>query len=1220
MHSHLTNRLKVVVTVLLFFIPVGTGMLFAASDLYLVKDINHSGGSSLRSLTALNGALFFVALDDSGEYGLWRSDGTEGGTKKIEKINGYVWGLVVVDELLFFFVTTSFGDGSYGRALWKSDGTEAGTVFVNNFSEYGQFSICFTAVQGRVFFSFSNSREGWDLWKSDGTEQGTVMVKSMRPVENGYICNFLDVDGELYFSANDGVHGTELWQSDGTDNGTRMVKDIRPNRRGSGAGPAAKVNGTLLFFASDAELGSALWKSDGTEAGTVKIKEINSSEYALVESFVADNDTLYFSASDDEHGWELWKSDGTANGTVMVRDINPFGDGVQSMLELIINIDGMLYFTADDGVHGVELWKSDGTEAGTVMVKDVNPGAGRSQPFFLTKLNDRIYFGADDGVHGWELWRSDGTAAGTGLVKDFDSAWGTSPSYLTYVNDILFLSLDDGIHGTELWALKDPYDPGLQPTVWYADNGTTGADNGTSWAAAFGSLQAAVAAASDFDEIWVRRGTYALDAPLVIDKPVALSGGFAGNESFRYQRNVKTNACIIDGKGTAECFTVTDNATLDGFTIAGGRSGMQVVSGSVDIANCILRDNWSESGNGGAISCTGGDRIRVVNSTFFNNHAGQSGGAISIAGGTAHIENCIFWDNQALKYGGAVFARDADVRLVNCTFTKNKAESAGGMYSEDSRLELINCILWRDLSDGMVDSEIAVLGQDEMNIQYCNIDQDGYAGVNGTIRRDPIFWDIQTGQLRLQEGSPCIDAGTSVNASLSDMEGKPRFDDLDSKNTGGGEPDYYDMGAYEFIWRHDLDQDQSFDFQDNCPTIYNPDQKDADADGFGDVCDRGDRFAVADTVDKKIYVYNVDNVNNFTLVAYSDLSVYGTPGSVYDAGSSGWFVKVSSQNNLLSICHIDSSGALRNVYSFDRRYPGSVCAGLRNGGFVVGDVFVSEIQSNWITEELIISVNVWNDPDGWNYDYTLLGDPAGLIGGGFVVPPESGAEYLCGVGPVEGADGFTPYLYFYTSGLFLYNKVDISPLGIQLFSLDGLPDGGFVATGNEDGGQYISRLFFFDAGGSLIKTKDISGDIPGLDEACYDVFQLSAAGDGTVMLARHGDSKVWVYNAEPAVSSAAMKTRRTEAPMMIDLAKDGVVSIGGIGGSVLHGSAIQMGLVRGMITDRDTSSPVGGAAITTDGNAAPAVSFADGSYQVMHQCGTYTLSVRADGYDPWTSK
>ncbi|MCP4716127.1 MAG: PKD domain-containing protein, partial [Deltaproteobacteria bacterium] len=33
-----------------------------------------------------------------------------------------------------------------------------------------------------------------------------------------------------------------------------------------------------------------------------------------------------------------------------------------------------------------------------------------------------------------------------------------------------------------------------------------------------------------------------------------------------------------------------------------------------------------------------------------------------------------------------------------------------------------------------------------------------------------------------------------------------------------------------------------------------------------------------------------------------------------------------------------------------------------------------------------------------------------------------------------------------------------------------------------------------------------------------------------------------------------------------------------------------------------------------------AVSFADGSYQVMHQCGTYTLSVRADGYDPWTSK
>ena len=35
----------------------------------------------------------------------------------------------------------------------------------------------------------------------------------------------------------------------------------------------------------------------------------------------------------------------------------------------------------------------------------------------------------------------------------------------------------------------------------------------------------------------------------------------------------------------------------------------------------------------------------------------------------------------------------------------------------------------------------------------------------------------------------------------------------------------------------DSDNDFSYDIRDNCPRTFNPDQKDADTDGIGDLCD-----------------------------------------------------------------------------------------------------------------------------------------------------------------------------------------------------------------------------------------------------------------------------------------------------------------------------------------------------------------------------------------------
>lgn len=76
----------------------------------------------------------------------------------------------------------------------------------------------------------------------------------------------------------------------------------------------------------------------------------------------------------------------------------------------------------------------------------------------------------------------------------------------------------------------------------------TGANDGSSWANAFASLTAALAAAQSGGEIWVAAGTYKptsgtdRNQSFMMAISVAIHGGFAGSETERDQRDWKTHA------------------------------------------------------------------------------------------------------------------------------------------------------------------------------------------------------------------------------------------------------------------------------------------------------------------------------------------------------------------------------------------------------------------------------------------------------------------------------------------------------------------------------------------------------------------------------------------------------------------------------------------------------------------------------------------------------
>ncbi len=410
----------------------------------MLTDLNTTVDEGAKSLTNVDGTLFFVAAPD-GQKVLFKLDGSTPLRIKEYQSNLPV-SLSNINGKLFF----AADDGSVGQEPWLSDGTAAGTQLLRDvrFGSLGSTPSKLTTVGGTLFFSADDGSEaGRELWKTDGTETGTAKVREINSVGNANPDRMTNVSGTLFFIADDGINGFELWKSDGTTAGTQLVKDIRTGTLGSNPKYLTNINGTLFFSATDPTNGEELWKSDGTATGTVLVKDIRAGSSSSTISYLTNvNGALFFRATNGVTGLELWQSDGTVTGTNIVRDIRPgtLGSGARAL----VNVNGTLFFRANDGTSGYELWKSDGSPGGTSLVKDIRSGGAGSNPLLLTNSNGTLFFQAHDGISGYELWKSDGSSSGTVLVRDINV--GSNHSFarqLTNVGGTLFFEANNPASG-----------------------------------------------------------------------------------------------------------------------------------------------------------------------------------------------------------------------------------------------------------------------------------------------------------------------------------------------------------------------------------------------------------------------------------------------------------------------------------------------------------------------------------------------------------------------------------------------------------------------------------------------------------------------------------------------------------------------------------------------------------------------------------------------------
>jgi parallel beta-helix repeat protein len=297
-------------------------------------------------------------------------------------------------------------------------------------------------------------------------------------------------------------------------------------------------------------------------------------------------------------------------------------------------------------------------------------------------------------------------------------------------------------------------DPGSSP-IHYVSEGNSGAEWPYSdWSTAAATIQDAVDTAAANDTVLVTNGTYSVGTTVTPD--YELNNRVVITKEITVSSVNGPEVTIIAGAGPEG-----SNAVRGVYMSAGTLSGFTVTNGHTQISGDALNDR-----SGGGIYCLNYDPVITHCIIRGNSASGGSGGMFH---GTAN--NCIFTENSA-DFGGGMGNGTANF----CTFSENSARYGGGMSYGWAN----NCIVWGNTATIQNDN------LDNITATYTCSPDVSLESI-GNITNNPQFVDAAAGDFRLQNISPCIDAGnTEAVSDAVDLDGNLRISN-----------DAVDMGAYE---------------------------------------------------------------------------------------------------------------------------------------------------------------------------------------------------------------------------------------------------------------------------------------------------------------------------------------------------------------------------------------------------------------------------------------
>ncbi len=395
-------------------------------------------GSRVTLGTPIFGRLLFSAQPDGGVQGLYLSDSSQLGARRLCNLPfaNAVRDVAVVGTN-FVFANSRPG---VGTEPWISDGTPGGTKLLADLEPGGRGSHSrrFGVAMGKVFFASTTHGLGEDPWMTDGTTKGTHVLARLYPpapgTGNANPSPLLGeaVEGIFYFRAEDPVRGMELWATDGTPFRTKVMGDLEPGRWGSSPGNAIALRGRLLFAATRSGVGRELFASNGDPKKTGLLRDLQpGTGSGDPRDFFRLGQKVFFSAKTTAAGRELWVSDGTPAGTHLLWDLRAGIEG--SNPQPLAEFGGNLLFQAESAKGVPGLFLGNGTAQGTVALLDSKKTAGVQAIFKTVALGKSILSLVRDQATGLELWKSLGNKGDGALLVDLFPGKGDGASQEGFV-------------------------------------------------------------------------------------------------------------------------------------------------------------------------------------------------------------------------------------------------------------------------------------------------------------------------------------------------------------------------------------------------------------------------------------------------------------------------------------------------------------------------------------------------------------------------------------------------------------------------------------------------------------------------------------------------------------------------------------------------------------------------------------------------------------------
>ena len=409
------------------------------------------GPRDARSLIEIGGVLMFTAADRTGLPQLWRSDGTEAGTRPIAVCRTALFCgkprrsdfLAVVDDTLIFHD---------GEGIWRSDGTDAGTYPLAKDGDVAfrdlwplptgragrmlDNEICATVPDGSIVY-LTSSNDCLDpypqkLWATDGTREGTKRLTEPLPMNLWTFGASQAVAGERLFGVRGRGERHVLWASDGTRRGTGPLRGFMAalaearGRISADGGEIHPVGDRFVMVAKTPAHGRELWFGDPRRGRYGLLRDINPGPRGSNVSWLYPAEGVAFfspRSARDDHG--VWVTDGTRRGTRPLRLSPPTDDGTVPRVRGIaagVSVGSSFVFTARDAVDGRELWVADGARRELRRLSDTPEGKPAPSIIGVLPSDGAIIYLHHPAPGTSSIMRTDGTPSGTRHLADVGAA------------------------------------------------------------------------------------------------------------------------------------------------------------------------------------------------------------------------------------------------------------------------------------------------------------------------------------------------------------------------------------------------------------------------------------------------------------------------------------------------------------------------------------------------------------------------------------------------------------------------------------------------------------------------------------------------------------------------------------------------------------------------------------------------------------------------------